>query len=563
MSKVFIFGVDGATFDLIRPWAEQGHLPHFARLMKEGTWGQLASVPSMRSPAAWTSFITGTNPGKHGIYEFYEPVPGTYGVRFVHGGMRHGASFWRLLSDAGRKVGIINVPMSYPAEPVDGFVIAGLDAPGVESKGFCYPESIRDELKQKFGEYIIEPGLTGCITRGRPDLGAELLMKELRQKEAVARHLMQKHPWDCFAVVFRSLDAAQHCYWKYMDPTHPHHDPAQAQVYGQVIFDAYCQLDSSLGRIRDMLDDDTTIMVMSDHGFGRKHPASTQLNRWLASRGLLGYPARKSASFSTRMVGKLYRLVSARASRRTKEMLANWLPRLRDKVQSQICYADFDWQATKAYADGLFPAIRINLKGREPEGVVEPGEEYDRLVERLKAELAECRDSVTGQPIVEAVYHRDEIYTGPHVDGAPDLLIRWSEEQVIHGLAIERDAELPDQPQQTLIPGEDPNLISGDHKFYGVLMLGGRSIRADNQITGAGLTDLAPTILSLMDVPIPAEMDGRVLTEALEADAVRADMKSAVAVGAAATPAFSDHREYSDDDQEIIAERLRSLGYIE
>jgi len=452
--------------------------------------------------------------------------------------------------------------MSYPAEPVNGFLIAGLDAPGVDSKGFCFPESLRDELKQEFGEYIIEPGLTGCIARGRPDLGAELLTQELQQKEAVARYLMQKYSWDCFGVVFRSLDAAQHCYWKHMDPTHPHHDPKEAEKYGKVIFDAYKQLDTSLGTIRDMLDDDTTLLVMSDHGFGRKHPASTQLNRWLASRDLLKYPDKGTQSLATRLVGRLYKTVSARASRRTKETLANWLPKLRDKVQSQICYADFDWPQTRAYADGLFPAIRINLKGREPGGIVEPGAEYDQLIETLKTELADLRDSETGNKIVEAVYHRDEIYSGPQVKGAPDLLIRWNEEEVIHGLAIDGDADVGADKPQTLIPGEDPNLISGDHKFYGVLMLGGRGVKANNQVTGAGLIDLAPTILSLLDVPVPADVDGHVIEDALTDETLSLDVKSPVAVSSPAAD-YSDEQEYSQDDEAIIADRLRSLGYIE
>jgi len=570
MSKVFIFGIDGATFDLILPWVEAGKLPHFARLMKDGSWGHLASAPNMRSPAAWSSFITGKNPGKHGIYEFYEPVPGTYQVRFVHGGMRKGASLWRILSDAGKRVGVINVPMTYPAERVNGFLIAGLDAPGVQSEGFCYPPEIRSELRREFGEYILEPGLTGCIARGRPDLGAEKLREELAQKEQVTTYLMRKYPWDCFVVVFRSLDAAQHCYWKYMDPLHPHHDPEEAQRYGSVVLDAYRQLDRSLGAIRDMLDDDATLIVMSDHGFGRKHAASSQLNRWLASREYLRYAGRQArlSSFGAKVAGMMYKAIIARTSRRTKEALARWFPRLRNRIQSQMCYSNIDWSRTKLYADGLFPSLRVNLKGREPAGIVSPGEEYERLIERVKAEIAECRDSVTGKTIVDRVFHRDEIYTGPYRENAPDLLIRWREDTVIHGLAI--DGAASEDPThraepKTMIPGEDPEIISGDHKFYGVLLMAGSAVRRANRVNGARLIDLAPTVLSLLGVPMPSDMDGRVLTEALHHDGAVFDpaAKRHAPPGEPRHAAEEEEVGYSDEEQGVIAQRLRDLGYIE
>jgi predicted AlkP superfamily phosphohydrolase/phosphomutase len=570
MSKVFVFGMDGATFDLILPWAEQGLLPNFSKLLADGSWGPLESVPSMRSPAAWTTFLTGKNPGKHGLYEFYEPIPGTYDVRFVNGGMRQAASVWSLLSAQGKRVGVINVPMSYPAEPVNGFMLAGLDAPSTTSRGFCHPPDLCQKLSQKFGPYIIEPGMTGSIVRGRPDQAVERLREELAQKEVVTQHLMQESPWDFFAVVFRSLDAVQHGFWKYMDPLHPQHDPAEAALYGKVILETYQQLDHSLGLVRSLLDDDTVLMVMSDHGFGRKHPANCQLNRWLASRGLLQFKARGKSgagkqSWMTGALARAYRLLVANTPRGLKQMLVNWLPGLRNQVQSRLIYSNIDWPQTRAYSDTLFADIRINLQGREPLGTVAPGAEYWKLIDELREALADCRDSVTGKKIVDRVFHRDELYTGPCADRAPDLMIRWNQEDVIHGIALPGGEEDPAEASRPLIPGEDPRIISGDHKLYGVCMLAGKPIRSGFKLSRAHLSDLTPTILALMGLPVPDDMDGHVLTEAFR-EALQSVSAAAGAPQAANSfPAAAEPPppSYSADEEAAVEQRLRDLGYIE
>ncbi|RMF84219.1 MAG: hypothetical protein D6736_19735 [Nitrospinota bacterium] len=569
MPKVFVFGLDGATFDLILPWVAEGKLPHFARLLAEGSWSPLESVPNMRSPAAWTSFMTGQNPGKHGIFEFYEPVPQTYGLRFVHGGMRKSKSLWTLLSEQGKRVGVINVPMTYPAETVNGFLIAGLDAPGVESSGFCYPPQLMRELQERFGPYILEPGLTGYLIGGKLDLAVQKLREELAQKEAITTYLMQEYPWDFFMVVFRSLDAVQHCFWKFMDPLHPQHDPDEAARYGTVILETYQQIDQSLGKIWAMLDEETVLLVMSDHGFGRKHPANNQLNHWLASQGFLHYTHEREGKktvqeLSLALLKHLYRFLIGKTPRTAKEKLARWFPQLRNRVQSRLCFAHIDWSRTKAYSDTLFPNIWINLIGREAQGTVSP-EEYGEVIDQLRQALAGCRDAVSGRRIVERVFHRDELYSGPYVEKAPDLLIRWKEDEVIQGIALpDQEKEAADAVEETrpLIPGEDPRIISGDHRLHGVLLMAGPPVRRGVQLAQARLIDLAPTILALLDLPIPADMDGRVLEEAWQEE-MRSAWTPSYRDAEPASPPLHPGEDYSKEEEEEIAKRLRDLGYLD
>jgi predicted AlkP superfamily phosphohydrolase/phosphomutase len=553
--RAIVVGIDGGSPQLIEAWAMQGKLPGFARLMQEGAFGPLASVPNMRSAAAWTSFMTGRNPGKHGIYEFYEYAADQQKIRFLKGGDRDGATLWGLLSAAGRKVGVINVPMTYPAEKVNGFLIAGLDAPGRKSRGFVEPPELLAELEERFGEYILEPGLTGHIVAGKTDTAVETLWAELDQKVKVSNHLAAEKPWDLFVTVFRSLDAVQHCFWKHMDPEHPFHDPEQAKRYGSVILQAYQRVDRYLNELLDRLDDHTNLFVISDHGFGAKHLATTQLNRWLEAEGFLTYRRR---GILVRLLGSVYRAVVGGTFRRTKEKLTRFLPFLRNMVHYQLCFAEIDWTKTTAYTDTLYPTIWINRRPEGPLGKAASDERYQELIGRLRKRLADCRDSVSGVPVVGEVFAKSEIYHGPHIDRAPDLLIRWREDIAIHGLAGLRQQ---DKGGETRIPGEDPSVISGDHRVHGILFARGPAIRRGVRVQDANLVDIAPTVLYAMKEAVPRDMDGRVVRGIFEESFSRENEVRLSDAGGFGSGGQDGG--YSNEDEQVIAERLKALGYLE
>jgi predicted AlkP superfamily phosphohydrolase/phosphomutase len=556
--RVFILGLDGATFDVIHRLRAEGRLPAFDRLMREGAWGPLESVDNMRSAAAWTTFLTGRNPGKHGVYEFYDYLPESYSLRFINGGIRDGRSFWGLLSDKGKRVGVLNVPMTYPAEAVNGFLLAGLDCPSTQSPGFAHPPDFARQLEERFGPYIIEPGLTGAIVGGRVTEAVALIRREMEQKIAITRHLIRNEPWDVFISVLRSLDAVQHTFWKYMDPEHPDHDPAQAEQYGRVIPDIYIMIDGFLGELTEILGDDVCLMVMSDHGFGRKQPTTSQINPWLATRGLLAY--RGGSGGGASLLRRVYRRVVGLTSRRMKERLWALFPSLRDSVQSRLCFSGIDWSRTRAYSDSLFANVRINLKGREREGIVEPGPEQEQLLAELVKELRGLKDSATGEPIVRDVLLKEDSYQGPYVGKAPDILVRWREDMVISGIDFEGRTPPPARSGPA-VPGEDPRLISGDHHLHGIFLARGPAVRRGHALDGAKLIDLAPTVLYHMGVAIPTDIDGRVLTDMYEPEHVTASpcrFEDAGGNGEA-----RGDGQYNAEDEAAIHQRLRDLGYVE
>ena len=567
--KVLVIGLDGASLDLLLPWVRSGHLPGFARLIEGGCFGTLESVPNQRSAAAWTSIQTGKNPGRHGIFEFYERVPNTYDIQFVNARTRDGKSFFKIASDAGKQVVVINVPMTYPAEELNGVMLAGLDAPGKQSKGFCHPPELIKELEEEIGPYTIEPGIVGRIVNGEIEKAAQLLFEGIESRKRTSRVLMKNYPWDVFVTIFRSTDAAHHCFWKFHDPNHPQFDPTEAGKYGDVILNAYRQIDQFVEETLEGLDSETLLLVISDHGCGPKHPASNQLNSWLESLGFLVYEKQETGSEDrlTRLLGEAYKWVIAKTPRYIKERLWRAFPALRDRVQSRLCFAGIDWSRTRAFSDTLFPNICINVRGREPLGIVDPGDEYDRVCREITDALHECRDEISGERIVEKVFHRQEIYTGPHVDKAPDLLVRWREDIAIHGIQLPVTSGSEDTETRTktpFVPGEDYRFISGDHRLNGILLsrnpkksLGGYELKK------ASLVDIAPTAIYALGLPVPDDMDGKVLTELFDEAHLRAHPIRSVKSETTSSPGPSDGQDYAEQDEDTIRERLRGLGYLE
>jgi len=563
--RLLIVGLDGATFDLIRPWVEEGRLPTIARLLEEGVSAPLLSVPNMNSAPAWSSFATGLNPGKHGIFYFDELIPGTYTKRYLNGSFRHGAPFWRLLSQAGYRVGVINVPMTYPAEEVNGYMLAGLDTPAPGSPAFSYPRHLAAELQAQVGDYIIEPGVPGYIKAGRRDRARERIFEALEKRLAYALHLAQTFPTDVMVVVFTATDAVQHFFWKDMDPQHPEHDPDEAATYGDTILQVYQRLDRAVARLVDAMPE-ATVMLMSDHGGGFNQRGAEFLNPWLAEQNLLQFAApgatatdgpgsrARNAVSSTLRWG--YRWVDSHFSREAKQRLARLLPGLRGRVEGSMTFQGIDWGHTRAYAFGARDDLWINLRGREPRGTVEPGEEYEALRDLLIQRLKESRDPLRDEPVVEWAVRREEAYTGPFVERAPDVLIQWRTDFVLSGLYLPQEGKPKPQP-----PTPKPSLNNGGHRPHGILIMAGEGVRRGLILPEAQLIDLAPTILHLFGVPVPQEMDGRVLQEAFvpggepgQRDVQRSDSAGGEPTGGA---------EYSDEEARLIEERLRGLGYID
>jgi len=401
-NKVFVIGLDGATLDLIRPWGAEGKLPHLAKIMKKGAFGELRSTIHPLTAPAWTSFMTGKNPGKHGIFDFISIAPNSYDVRYNNARSCRAPSLWKILSQTGKKVISINVPFTYPPEQVNGILVSGLDTPSTRGV-FTYPPSLGEELKKHLGDYII----MAQYRQGRAGY-LEEMFRMIEKRLATVEYVLGKHPWDFFMVVFSATDIVQHTFWKYMDPDHPQYVRQEAAEFGDAIFRVYERMDSVIGELLTNLDEDTTLMIMSDHGAGALKKA-VFLNKWLEEEGLL-QPVQSSSiiqsggSFWKSLLGILKR----RMPRGVKETAFRLFPELKEKFNSYLVASHIDWAQTKAFSFGVHGSIFINLAGRQPAGTVASGREYEVLRDEIIAKLSLLADPDTGELVIRRVHRREE-----------------------------------------------------------------------------------------------------------------------------------------------------------
>lgn len=548
MSKLIVIGIDGASPDLMVPWMDQGMLPNFQKIRQDGVFGRLISVPNQRSAAAWSSFITGINPGKHGIFEFYERIPGKHNIRFTRAASRDGISFWKYLSDNGKTVIVVNMPMTYPAEKIKGCLISGIDAPGKNSPGFSNPAKLLEEIEQEIGPYIQEPGVTTLVVAGEKGKAFRKIIQSVRQRGKTIRYLMSKYNWDTTVVVFRETDPAQHCFWKYMDDSVSELENAVLRVYQEI--------DREIGKILSSIGNDYHVLVMSDHGFGFRQHGSGCLNEWLHKAGFLKFKKDNGGMAVPSVLKNGYQFLEKILSRRLKEKLFGLFPGLINRVQSKMFFGGIDWENTIAYADNIMPVVWINTSDFSPTGV--RSEEYWKVVSDLKSELSErCLEGTTGRKVIEWVKHREEIYAGRHINKAPDLLIRWKESERIEGLRYGTEGT-PISPRH---PTREFTVISGDHRPMGIFMAAGDGIKRHYKIQDLNIVDVTATAIYLNLVPVPRYLDGRVPKNLFEDHFLSINPVETVQWESASDTL--EVPEYTQEEEAILRDRLRGLGYLE
>jgi len=567
--EVMVIGLDGATFDLIDPWVKEGRLPNLERCLNSGISARLRSTPLSNSAQAWSSFITGKNPGKHGIYDFFEPKIDDYGIRFINASFRKGKSLWKILSEGGKSVGVINVPITYPAEEVNGFFIPGLDAPGVDKDNFSYPSGIVQTLQENAGGYILEAGIWGYIRRGEPHLALEKLLESIEVRTRGAIFLLRRYQPDFFMIVFTESDKVQHHFWKYIDPERRESKIYADKPYSQAILKVYQKLDQSIGELLEETGGGSTTFIMSDHGAGPASNKTMFINKWLSGIGLLAYESngdivRKGKRVLRQILSVTDEVVKKRLSRRMKERLLRYFPELRNRVDSLLSLQGIDWSRTSAYSRENHPAIFINLKGREPSGIVSQGREYEEICKKIIKELGKIRCPETNEKVVGRVWRKEDVYSGEDLYRAPDIIFEWKNHTYVHR-PTEPGASngfLKRLSHEELERSENLIRPSGIHRDYGILIGLGEHIKHGEGLSEASIMDLAPTILYRSGIPVPSDMDGRVLFEFFEKDFADKNLIRQTLVN---SEIISENKTvtYSGNESKSIEERLRGLGYID
>ena len=413
-----------------------GDLPNLARAFETGAAVEMdSSLPDV-SAVAWTSVNTGKNPAKHGIYGFVDRKPGTAQLEVMTSSHVKAKTIWELVSDAGRRAVAVNVPLSFPPQRINGVVISDFLAPSLGKA--VYPTTLVPRLESMGYRIDTDP----WVARQSLDRFVEDFKVTAEKRAEAVMYLMDSEQWDLFMVVFMETDRLHHFMWQYMDEDDP--------TYGPKFLDAYRLMDALAGKIIDKLRDDDGLIIMSDHGF-TSLKKELYLNVWLEEEGYLSFQPGAEKS------------------------LATIEPR------------------TRAYS--LDPGrIYINVEGGLPSGSVAAAD-ASGLIEELHGRLSELRDPETGDAMIKDVYRRDEIYSGPYRDRAPDLLVMPHDGYDIKGTF---DA--------TELTGRGK--LVGMHKYdNATFFVRGKRITTEH----ASVRDVLPTACTLMQFDCPEDVDGRVI----------------------------------------------------
>jgi len=558
--QLLIIGLDGTTWDVLDPWIKEGVLPNLARLRQNGSWGNLnSSIPPITA-AAWSSFMTGKRPGKHGVYHFIklfdEDNATTNKPELVNARSLKSPTMWDILGHHNKKLGLINIPMTYPPRPVNGFMITGLLTPKNASV-FTHPPELSNNIK----DYIID--LDRFIdkkpyqTSYDSDLIAPTLslMQEftdmLEKRTSTTLSLMNSQLWDVFMVVFTGPDRMGHYLWPYhRSPTAD--DLPEIQQLCQAVQAYYIRLDEIVGELIDNAGPEPTVLIISDHGMGPPPAKRVHGNNWLRQHGWLTAATTnpsitnpdsllKRLGLPRDKIGRLVRLIPGFAKTSLVQKAVSTRSDTVDKEKSNAyCIPIFD----------NILGIRLNnmLKGEQREAL--------RL--EIMQGLQTITDPDTGEAVVKQVLKGEDYYQGPYAVNIPDIIVI---------LYADYGAGFHLSHYSSIVTRRPFVSEQAIHRIEGIFLAAGPNITANPEpLENLRLEDIIPTALHLMNLPVPSDMDGRVLAESIKPEYMAqhpvkyGDPTERWPDDGNAT--FSDEV-MSEEDEELIRDRLEALGYLE
>lgn len=540
--KVLIIGLDGGSWDLLNPLIEDDWMPNLKRFVEAGRAGTLCSVKPPITPAAWSSFLTGVNPGKHGIFGFAEIDRRSLEIRIVNGASLPVRNLWELAGDHGKRVVSLNVPMTYPPGSVNGIIVSGLLAPDYSSP-FTYPDGFKRELEGRLGyQWIVRKSMQ--FIDPREDLKGYLnqMVEMMRNRAGIASHVLANHEWDLFMIHFQSVDLLQHRLWHYLDRAHPLFDEDKCAF---IAANFYRVLDEEIGRLQEAAEEkeptNLLTITVSDHGF-QAYGKRVNLTCWLREEGFL--KVRRAGELSEAVVKTIVPLAKRLGMHKMKRLRKGRVGEMRTELagryrQSQLDPASTAFAAIGGLWGNIFLSEAISVADRE------------RLIQRLQMMV----DPTNDQKIVRRIYRREELYHGDQLEKLPDLIL-----EPVDGYTFSAPG---DYGSSWFVREIDPSNNSkvGTHHLDGIVVFEGSYVQAGSQWLEAELLDVTPTLLYYLGLPVPEYMDGRVLQDVFDDDfrGVHELKRTAIPMAKvlAAVPS------YSSEEESAVRKRLEELGYLD
>jgi predicted AlkP superfamily phosphohydrolase/phosphomutase len=463
--KVVMIGLDGLNPDLVYQW--KGELPNLSKLMEKGIYGKIKSTVPPITPQAWSCILTGKNPGHFGYWDFTYRDDYSYGQsELVNSRVRDERvdTIYEILSGYNKKVAIINVPVTYPPPEIPGgYSISSFMIPNL-NKQFTHPASLKKKIEKIIGQYIIDASTSDMNFR---QMDKEVVLKRIydmdKQRFELTKYFIKEKKCDFVFTVIMGTDRMPHLFYRYFDKNHRRYTPHPK--YESALKNHYKFCDESIGEILNLVDEDTAMIVTSDHSVQRLD-GRINLNEWLIKEGYM----------------KL---------------------RKRPERPTSLMQVDIDWSQTKAWATGFTGQLYLNVKGRESQGIVD-SQDYERLLDELAEKLKAITDE-KGESLDTKVYRRKDIHSGEYAKFGPDLFVYfdncyWNISELI-GYDSIYSYDTPKGPDD------------GGHGPFGFFAMAGKGVPKRGKVSDADLLDIAPTVLHLFGVTIPQDMEGKVLTK--------------------------------------------------
>ncbi|MGQ3686313.1 MAG: alkaline phosphatase family protein [Candidatus Loosdrechtia sp.] len=455
--KVIVIGLDCATPQLVfDEWIDD--LPNMKKLINSGIYGELESIIPPITVPAWTAMVTGKDPGELGCYGFRNRKDYSYDqLSFANSLGVKDNTLWDILSKKGKKSILVGVPQTYPPKPINGCMISCFLTLGTKNQ-YTYPPELKDEIEAVAGGYMLDVDDFRSENKQRI---LDDIYKMTEKRFKVARHLLNTKEWDFFMMVEMGIDRIHHGFWKYTDKTHRSYE--HGSPFNHAIFDYYQYVDREIGVILSLLEKDTTVLVVSDHG-AKKMDGGICINEWLLKEGFLA------------------------------------LKNKPDTV-TPIEKAEIDWGKTKAWGEGgYYSRLFLNIKGREPHGTIK-SEDYEKTRDELKEKLEALGDE-EGRPIGSKVYKPQEIYK--ECNGIPpDLIVLFGDlswrsiGSIGHG--------------KVHVFENDRGIDYANHSQQGIFIMSDLANTHSKKLTKVHLLDIAPTILNLFGMETQNSLRGKII----------------------------------------------------
>jgi len=538
--KVFIVSLDGATFDILKPFVDMGIMPNIKQLMSSGSYSELDSTIPPITPVAWTSFMTGKNPEKHGVFGFLRYMPQTRETDFVSSATIKGKTIWQILSEKGKKVVVIHLPMTYPPYEVNGYMVSGFETPSVKSD-FTYPKNFKQEILKLIPDYSFHQATGDDYFYDKEfDEYIEKVKGSLEQRFLIADYMVDKKDWDVFMLQFQDLDHLQHKLWHYIEPN----NNVLNQQRREKVYECYSFMDSMVGKLHDKIKNIPHYkMIVSDHGFGPSH-ITIHPNSLFKEWNYLHLKSNEELN----IINKIKKIITfiQNSIKEFKHTSVNI--QLNGRLISYSRHK-VDWSKTKVYvpmADYGGALCYINKKGREPNGIV-TDKEYKILCNEIKDRCTNLVEPLSGEKVFSEVligydYYNKDIDTSllPDLMLIPNDKFGVSSKYLINGIF-----------SQSVVPGT--------HRINGIFIANGDNIKKGFSGFKARIIDIVPTILYLLGLSIPSDMDGSPLLDIVNQEKRNVKWED---TRDDSTGGLGKSSRYTKKEEEILEENLKNLGYM-